>query len=350
MLSPPPSVPLSRRRLLRAGGGLIGSALTPFGAAGAAGAAEASFIALVHTQAAGDHGPIDDMIAKINHLSQQMAVPARIVYADNPRRYAAVLTGLARAGARVIVATFPPMTAPIRAVAPRFPQTKFIQIYGTAFTPQIPNVRTIGYESYQGMFLAGFFAAQVSRAGKLGYIGGVDEAGGRADLNALRAGARLFSKTITLRGAFAGSYEDPARGRMIAQRQYAEGIDFIQTDGAATDIGVIEAANSAPNRIVSGVFRSQFRLGEQTMASAVLVYFGQSLATQVSVALIGQFLPGHYVSSLSDGIVDFVPSFLFMQAGPEPYVVAARRAWQLVQAAKVAIIDGKIKVPFNTRR
>lgn len=346
MLTPPSTVPPSRRRLLRAGGGLIAATLSPLGTAGAA---EAPFIAFVHTQSAGDHGPIDDMIAQTELLSRTRNVPARIVYADNPRRYVAVLTELARAGASVIVATFPPMTAPIRAVAPRYPKTKFIQIYGTTFTPQIPNVRTIGYETYQGMFLAGFFAAQISRAGKLGYIGGVNEPGPRADLNALRAGAALISRDISLRGAFVGSYEDPARGHTIAEGFYAGGIDVIQTDGAATDIGVIEAANSAPNRIVSGVYRSQFRLGEQSMASAVLVYFGQSLATQVSVALIGQFLPGHYVSSLSDGIVSFVPSFLFMQAGPEPYVAAAGQAWQRVQAAKVAIIAGKLKVPFNTR-
>ncbi|WP_459695153.1 BMP family ABC transporter substrate-binding protein [Acidisoma sp. C75] len=350
----------SRRALLRravvpgllAAGGLprAGAAASPHDHAAALAAGdggERPFVALVHTQAAGDDGPIDDMIAHLNQLSREMQVPVSIIYADEPRAYVEDLTAAAAAGAAVIVATFPAILPAVRLVARRYPKTKFILLYGPPLRPELPNLRTIGYDTYYGMFLAGFFAARVSQNQKLGYIGGVRAPGLIADLNAFKAGAAFTSRRATVQSAFVGSFENPKRGQQIAQGFYAGGIDFIQTDSAETDRGVIAAANQASGRLVSGDFVSQFRLGPRSMTSAVLIYYGQSLATQVSAALIGQFLPGHYTSDLSDGIIDFVPSFLFLQSGPEPFAARARQAWTEIPAVKVAIIAGKIKVPFR---
>jgi basic membrane protein A len=68
----------------------------------------------------------------------------------------------------------------------------------------------------------------------------------------------------------------------------------------------------------------------------------------VANALSAKFTGGHYVSNLADGIIDFVPSPLFMANGPAVYVARAKAAWPSVDAAKQAIIAGKLKVPFNT--
>ena len=44
--------------------------------------------------------------------------------------------------------------------------------------------------------------------------------------------------------AFAGSFQDPAKGQEIATQMYQGGVDYIQTDSAATDAGIIAAANT----------------------------------------------------------------------------------------------------------
>jgi basic membrane protein A len=331
---------------------LLGQGLA-LGAAGSALLAHPAFaasklVALVHTQAAGDNGPVDDMIAHLKALGKKDHFPIRAIYASDPSTYQSILSTLAGAGARIIVTTFNEMADPIKAVAPKYPHTTFIQLYADPFKPVIPNVRTVEYQAHYGMYLAGLFGAKISQSKKLGYIGGVSLPGLNADLNAMKAGAAGVDAAITVKGAFAGSFQDPTKGREIANQLYATGIDYIQTDGAATDAGVIRAAGEGQNRIVSAVFRTQFKLGPKTVASSVLVNFGQSLTDQVSAALSGHFVPGHYISTLADGIIDFVPSDLFMQHGPPFYVAAAKAAWPSVDAAKQAIIAGKLKVPFNT--
>jgi basic membrane protein A len=213
----------------------------------------------------------------------------------------------------------------------------------------MPNVRTVEYQAHYGMFLAGLFGARISQSRRLGYVGGMSLPGLNADLNAMKAGAASVAAGITVKGAFAGSFQDPTKGREIAGQLFGTGIDFIQTDGAATDAGVIRAASEGSNRVVSAVFRTQFKLGPKTVAASVLVNFGQSLSDQVTNALSGHFTGGHYVSNLADGIIDFVPSPLFMVNGPPVYVARAKAAWPSVDQAKQAIIKGTLKVPFNTQ-
>jgi basic membrane protein A len=337
---------LTRRRAVLLGAAATGAASLPFLAPAAFAAGK--LVALVHTQAAGDNGPIDDMIAHLKALAKEKHFPMRAIYASDPSTYQSILQTLAQAGAAVIVTTFNEMENPLKAVAPGFPNTKFIQLYADPLTPTVPNIRTVEYQAHYGMYLSGLFGAKMSQAGKLGYVGGMSLPGLNADLNAMKAAAMGVSPTITVKGAFAGSFQDPTKGREIANQLFSSGIDYIQTDGAATDAGVIRAASEGGNRVVSAVFRTQFKLGPKTVAASVLVNFGQSLYDQVTIALSGTFTGGHYVSNLADGIIDFVPSPLFMAGGPPAYIARAQAAWPAVDAAKQAIIKGTLKVPFNT--
>jgi basic membrane protein A and related proteins len=333
----------------RRGALALGAAVTALPVLGRPALAAGKLVALVHTQAAGDNGPIDDMIMHLRALAKADHFPIRIIYASDPSTYQSILSTLAGAGAGIVVTTFNEMADPIKAVAPGYPETKFIQLYADPFTPPMANVRTVEYQAHYGMFLAGLFGAKVTQSRKLGYAGGMSLPGLNADLNAMKAGAASVSAGTTVKGAFAGSFQDPTKGREIANQLFSTGIDFIQTDGAATDAGVIRAASEGRNRIVSAVFRTQFKLGPKTVASSVLVNFGQSLSDQVTNALSGHFTGGHYVSNLSDGIIDFVPSPLFMAKGPAVYVARAEAAWPSVDQAKQAIIAGTLKVPFNTQ-
>jgi basic membrane protein A and related proteins len=342
---------ITRRRMLgTAGGGTLLAGVVAAGlpVLGREAFAADTLVALVHTQAAGDNGPIDDMIVHLKALAKEKHFATRTIYAADPSTYQSILHTLAGAGAAVIVTTFNEMEDPLKAVAPAFPNTKFIQLYADPIKPTIPNVRTVEYQAHYGMYLSGLFGAKMSQSHRLGYVGGMSLPGLNADLNAMKAAAMGVSPTIKVKGAFAGSFQDPTKGREIANQLFGTGIDYIQTDGAATDAGVIRAASEGGNRVVSAVFRTQFKLGPKTVAASVLVNFGQSLYDQVTVALSGSFTGGHYVSNLADGIIDFVPSPLFMAGGPPTYVARAQAAWPAVNAAKQAIIKGTLTVPFNT--
>ncbi len=235
---------LSRRNFLKtsAGAALVAGTAGGLVLPGAA-KADTGLVALVHTQAAGDNGPIDSMIAALKKLSGEKGFPIRTIYAQDSATFPSIFESLADAGAEVIAATFNEVAEPIKELAPKYPDTKFIQIFGDPFDPPMPNVVTVSYDYYLGCYLSGLFASKVSKTGKIGYIGGVSLPPLNADLNAMKAAAASVGADKTVTGAFAGSFQDPAKGHEIANQMYQDGIDYIQTDSAATDTGIIQAAN-----------------------------------------------------------------------------------------------------------
>ncbi|MGH7117391.1 MAG: BMP family ABC transporter substrate-binding protein [Acetobacteraceae bacterium] len=338
---------LSRRGLIRAAAGiaaLAGVEVLPEGAAAAG-----KLIALVHTQAAGDNGPIDSMIAHLRALAKAKHLTARAIYASDPATYESIFKSLGAAGAAVVVATFPEVAQPLEAVAPHFSHTKWIQIFGDPMHPVIENIVTVSYDYYLGCYLSGLFGARMSKTGKIGYIGGASMPPLNADLNALKAAAISVNPAIKFSGAFAGSFQDPAKGHNIASQMYESGVDYIQTDSAATDAGIIQAATEGPGRMVSAISKQQYRLGPKAVIAIVKLDFGLSLATEVNRALAPGWTGGHVTTGLKGGIIDFELSDVYLKEGPAALVTKARQVWPKIAEARSDIIAGKLKVPFETK-
>lgn len=109
--------PVGRRTLLKTSAGL--AALTMAGGLlTAAACASGGLVALVHTQAAGDAGPVDSMIARLKQLSEEKGFQYRAVYAQDPATYETIFRTLGDAGAAVIVSTFNEVGEPFKALAP----------------------------------------------------------------------------------------------------------------------------------------------------------------------------------------------------------------------------------------
>lgn len=343
-----PETTLSRRDFLHGATGIAGT-LATLTLPEMAQAAGGGLVALVHTQAAGDNGPVDSMIAALKKLAAEKNFQVRTVYAQDAATYETIFRSLGDAGAAVIASTFLEVAEPFKALAPAYPNTKWIQIYADPMNPPIPNVVTVSYDYHLGCYLSGMFAAKVSKTGKIGYIGGLSIPGLNADLNAIKAAVAATNPKGSVTGAFAGSFQDPAKGHEIATQMYQSGVDYIQTDSAATDTGIIQAANDGAGRMVSAISPQQYKLGPKTVAALVELDFGQSLYNEVSKALSPEWKGGTHVSTgLGTGVIDFVLSPSFVEQGPQDLVAKAKEVWPEIEKAKAAIIAGTLKVPFNT--
>src|SRR6266700_6672314 len=301
----------SRRDVLKGGAAAVlglTAALSPFEAQAAG-----DLVPLVHTQAAGDNGPVDSMIAKLQQLAKEKGFATRIVYASDPATYETIF-----------------------------------RTFGDPIKPPLPNVATVSYDYYLGCYLSGLFGALISKTGKLGYIGGLSLPPLNADANAIKAGATSANAAATLNAAFAGSFQDPAKGQEIATQMYQGGVDYIQTDSAATDAGIIAAANEGAGRLVSAISPAQYKLGPKTVVSLVELDFGQSLYNEVSRTLDAGWTGDHVTTGLGTGVIDFVLSPVFVEQGPPEIVAKAKAVWPQIEKAKSAILAGSLKVPFNT--
>jgi basic membrane protein A len=336
-------LPATRRQFLQFSAGVAALGLL----SGSAQAAD-GIVALVHTQAAGDNGPVDSMIASLKKLAGEKGFPTRIIYAQDAATYESIFRSLGDAGAAVVVSTFNEVAEPFKAVSPDYPNTKFIQLFADPFEPALPNVVTVSYDYYLGCYLSGLFAGRISKTGKIGYIGGMSLPGLNADLNALKAAGAAIGPNISVTGAFAGSFQDPAKGHEIANQLYQSGVDYIQTDSAATDTGIIQAANEAPGRLVSAISKEQYKLGPKSVAAIVKLDFGLSLYQEVSKALAEGWKGHHVPTGIDTGVIDFELSDMFVKEGPADLVAKAKEIWPDIEKAKKDIIAGTLKVPFNT--
>ena len=313
-----------------------------------AAAAATGFIALVHTQAAGDNGPVDSMIASLAQAGVKNGVTTRAIFGQDPATYESTLRTLCDVGASIVVVTFPETTNALKAVAPRYPKTKFIHLFADPIVPTMPNVRTVSYDYYLGCYLSGRFGAAISKSRKLGHIAGAPQPPIIADYNAMKAAASAASPPASVTDAVAGSFQDPAKGHEIAVQMYQSGIDFIQTDSAATDTGIVQAAGEGAGRLVSVGAAAQLKLDPKVVVSMVKLDFGRSLSIEVAKALSPSFTGGHTRTGLDGDVIDFVLSDAFLTAGDKPAVAAARRAWPMIEDTKRKILAGSTKVPFST--
>src|SRR5262245_53701986 len=98
---------LSRRSFLKTSAGVaLAGATGSLTLSKIAAAQDGGLVALIHTQAAGDNGPIDSMIAALKKLSEEKGFQIRTIYAQDSATFPSIFQSLADAGAKVIAATF----------------------------------------------------------------------------------------------------------------------------------------------------------------------------------------------------------------------------------------------------
>lgn len=315
---------------------------------GAASGGQNKLVSLINTQAPGDNGPIDDMIAGLRKLGTDKGVQVRDTYVSDASNFESALRSVAQSGAAVVITNFDNMNGPMRAVAKQFPNTRFVHLYGDTSAEPLPNVLTVSYDYYLGCYLSGVLGAKAAPQGKVGYIGGTSDPGQIADYHAVSAGAQSVSSGASVPSAFVGSWQDPAKALQVATQMFSGGAEYIQMETAAGDNGIIKAAGQGANRIVTGGSLRQFDIDPKVVVAAVYLDFGRSLYQEAEKALADGFKGATVHSGLADGVVDLVISDKYLAQGPADIVARVKAAKPEIEAIKQKIISGALTVPYQT--
>lgn len=120
-------------------------------------------------------------------------------------------------------------------VAKDFPNTVFVSSSGSATTK---NAGAIRFYLEQSFYLAGVLAAEVSKTGKVGMVGGPDVPSIRSTFKAFRAGAEATKPGIKVLEVFTGKGDDVAAARQVAETMIKDGADVLihQANSAAQGV------------------------------------------------------------------------------------------------------------------
>jgi basic membrane protein A len=239
---------------------------------------------------------------------------------------------MAERGASPIIGIGFGQASSIEKVAKEFPKLQFAII---DMVVDLPNVQSVVFKEQEGSFLVGVMAAQASKTGKVGFVGGMDIPLIRKFQCGYEQGAKYANPKVEVYGNMTGTtgaaWNDPARGGELAKAQFAKGADVVFAAAGGTGTGVYQAAKDS-GKLAIGVDSNQNHLQPGTMLTSML--------KRVDVAVYNVakgHKPGLSVLGLKEGGVDYA-----MDENNAKLVTADMK--KRVETAKVDIISGKIKV------
>lgn len=222
-------------------------------------------------------------------------------------------------------------------VAAEFPKTQFAIVDSVV---KQPNVESIVFKEQEGSFLVGMMAAQASKSGKVGFVGGMDiplirrfACGYVQGVKYVNPKAEVFQN---MTGTTGDAWKDPVKGGELAKSQIDRGADVVYHAAGGTGIGVLRAAADA-GKLGIGVDSNQDGLFPGKVLTSMLKRVDNAVFKNFSDAKAGSWKPGITVLGLKEeGVAYALDDNNKLLVTPDMKTAADK--------ATKDIIDGKIEV------
>ncbi|MFF3764750.1 BMP family protein [Streptomyces sp. NPDC001922] len=256
------------------------------------------------------------------------------------------LTSLAEAGYNPVIGVGFTYGKSISKVAKDFPDTTFAVV--DSVSPG-KNVDSIVFSEHEGSYLAGVAAALKTKTGKVGFIGGVNNALIQKFQAGFEQGIRETDKKVKISSEYLYAnndkgFNDPAAAKEKAKGMLDRGIDVVYSAAGQSGAGSIEAVSGKKGAWAIGVDSDQYQQpGLAKYKDAILT----SVVKNVDVGVYdvvksvkdGKPLTGTHAYPLDKDGVRLATSGGFIDdIKPK------------IDAAKKKIIDGDIKVEDSPKK
>lgn len=254
----------------------------------------------------------------------------------DPADAAAVLRQYAEEDYGMIVAHSFSYQDAVMQVADEFPEVNFAWAGGIDGTTE--NVADYDQPFYQGAYLVGLVAAELSETGQLGALYGFDIPACHAMGEAMLAGAQTVRPDATLTSAAVGDWYDVAKAKEAALSQAETGVDFWIGCGQGPTLGQIEAAKEIEG-VATGYVGDMTSLGPEVIATNLLwnmkPLFDQMLEDTANDTFENTF----YALGIPEDVIRVEVTADFEGAIDEAVLTA-------LDETKEKIASGELEVPF----
>lgn len=292
-------------------------------------------VAMVTPQKLGDNGPIDACYAGMVDAAEDFGYEYKLLEPE-AGEYEDALRSMADDGYQLIFCIFSAVQDALTRVAPDYPNVKFVQILGDV---DMDNVRTLNFKDQDGAYLCGIVAAEVSQTKKVAVIAGAEVADNLRCIAGFEAGAKAANPNIQTNHMFVGSFEDPTKGKELANVLLDDGYDVIYEVCASSSMGVREAIREHGEGayMVGNVVDESEAIPGQVPCSNSTNYYVWFYHTMKEFSK-GVFEAGIYSQGLSDSAVDII------FANDDVFPIA-QEVKDAVDVARTKIINGTIVPP-----
>lgn len=284
----------------------------------------------------GDKSFNDSAYRGLQHSQQALNAYIKVLQSKSAADYQPNLTVLSEARFDMIYAIGFLMSDDLTQVAKQFPKQQYSII--DAVVPE-PNVVSITFKEEDGSFLAGALAAMVSKTHHVAFIGGQDIPLIRKFEAGYRAGVREIDPSIQVDVKYAGSFDDVAAGKELANLLFNGGADIIYTAAGKVGLGAIDSAKARPKGYyIIGVDNNQDYLAPGKVLTSMVKHVDVAVFDVAKGILEHHPLHGHVILGLKDGGISLT-DFRYTRDAVTPQIRAR------LETLRRAIVDGRITVP-----
>jgi len=291
----------------------------------------------------GDKSFNDAAYAGLERAQQDLGIEFSTLETGEGADREAAMRQLAAGGSTLVFGVGFLFTDDILRLAQEFPAVKFACVDFTVTEGQTlpPNLVALKFKEEEGSFLVGALAAQLSKTGKVGFIGGMEiplikkfEAGYRAGARAVKPGTAVLVKYA---GTTGSAFKDPTKGKELALAEYHQGADIIFHASGSTGLGVFEAAREL-DKLAIGVDSDQTDEAPGHVLTSMVKRVDQAVFDCIKETVAGNWKSGVRVFGLADQGVGWV-----YDTRNQKMIAAPVKA--MVDSLERLIVSGAIVVP-----
>lgn len=288
----------------------------------------------------------------VQKAEKDLDIVLRDVEPGNPTSIEPAMRAFAEKGFDLIIGVGFAQGPIMQKVATDYPNIKFAIVDGVIFeadgkTPK-KNVASLVFREHEGSFLVGMIAAEKSKTGVLGFVGGMDiplihrfAKGYEEGAKAVNPKARVIENYV---GVTDHAWNNPGKGKELALAQIDNGADVIFTAAGNSGLGAFDAveqkgrdSNGAARAYVIGVDSNQNGVKPGFVLTSMVKRVDNAVYEVVKEVKEGRFQGGFHVFGLDkDGVAYSLDEFN-KQLIPKEVI-------DKVEAAKKKIVAGDIVV------
>lgn len=237
-------------------------------------------------------------------------------------------------------------------VARDYPNIKFAIVDGVIMeedgkTPR-QNVASLVFREHEGSYLVGMIAAEKSKTGVLGFVGGMDIPLIHRFAKGYEEGAKSINPNVRVVTNFVGvtdsAWNNPGKGKELALSQIGQGADVIFTAAGNSGLGAFDAVEQygrnpqgEANKFVIGVDSNQNAVKPGFVLTSMVKRVDNAVYDVVKEVLENRFQGGFHVFGLDKDGVAYAVDEHNQNLIPQDVI-------QKVEEAKAKIVAGDIKV------
>lgn len=287
----------------------------------------------------------------VRRAEQDFDIVLRDVEPGNPTSIEPAMRAFAERNFDLVIGVGFAQSPIMEKVARDFPNTKFAIIDGVILDKEgnpFQNVASLVFREHEGSFLVGMIAAEKSKTGVLGFVGGMDIPLIHKFETGYEEGARFVNPNIKVIDNYVGvtdsAWNNPGKGKELALSQIEQGADVIFTAAGNSGLGAFDAvekygrnAEGEANKFVIGVDSNQNAVKPGFVLTSMVKRVDNAVYDVVREVVEGKFKGGFHVFGLDKDGVAYALDENNKALIPEEVL-------KKVDQAKEKIILGEIKV------